>query len=210
MENKGKIKRGIEHLQSVKTWQLIVVILILSFVAATFLRLNNIGMVQRREAVIVADEQGDAQKIHERLYELQHYVSSHMNTDLGPGVPLNASYSRDYQKWQEAVYGSASPGENIYKKAQEICAPRFSSYSQAYLECTTNELSKYPPSESSVDESAAPRPETYIHSFSSPIWSADFAGWSVLLVAAVASLVVVRFIAYLVLRLMLNRHYKRV
>lgn len=75
-------------------------LLIVGFVAATFLRLNNIGMVQRREAVINADEQGNGDNIVERLYDLQRYVSAHMNTDLGQGVYLEKSYNRDLQEWQ--------------------------------------------------------------------------------------------------------------
>ena len=59
MADKGRIQKGIKDLQRVKTWQLVVLLVIVGFVAATFLRLNSIGMVQRRDAVITADEKGD-------------------------------------------------------------------------------------------------------------------------------------------------------
>ena len=52
MADKGRIKQDIKNLQRIKTWQLIILLIIVGFIAATFLRLNSIGMVQRREAVI--------------------------------------------------------------------------------------------------------------------------------------------------------------
>src|SRR5690606_37227471 len=145
-----------------------------------------------------------------RLYDLQRYVSSHMNTDLGKGVPLEHSYNRDLQTWQESLYGVASTGENIYKKAQEICAPQLSSYCNAYLLCTTSELAKYPAASEQVDTDTKPHPEAYIHSFSSPVRSPDFAGWSILLGGVVILMILIRLISLGVLRLLLSRHYKRI
>ena len=58
MANKGKIRHSIQDLQRVKTWQLIILLILVGFVAATFLRLNNIGMVERRAAVMSADQEG--------------------------------------------------------------------------------------------------------------------------------------------------------
>lgn len=210
MADKGRIKKSIKDLQRIKTWQLIVLLIIVGFVAATFLRLNNIGMVERRAAVLSADSEGDEQVIINRLYDLQRHVSSHMNTDLGRGVYLEASYARDIQAWQSTQYGDSNPNGNIYKKAQEVCAPRFSSYSAAYLQCTTSELAKYPAAAGPSSETNKPRQEAYIHAFSSPIWSPDFAGWSVLVFVIILVLIVVRFISLGVLSLMLRKHYKAI
>ena len=91
MADKGRIKQDIKNLQRIKTWQLIILLIIVGFIAATFLRLNSIGMVQRREAVISADKQGNEEDIITRLYDLQRYVAAHMNTDLGRGVYLEHS-----------------------------------------------------------------------------------------------------------------------
>ena len=54
------VRRTVKAVEKVKTWQLAVVLLMAVFVAATFLRLNNIGMIERRDAVYAADEAGDA------------------------------------------------------------------------------------------------------------------------------------------------------
>lgn len=208
MADKGRIKQSIKDLQRIKTWQLIVLLVIVGFISATFLRLNNIGMVHRREAVLSADEQGKEEVLIERLYDLQRYVSAHMNTDLGRGVYLESSYARDLQNWQASQYGDANPNGNIYKKAQEVCAPRFKGYSAAYLQCTTSELAKYPAAADPATDTSKPRQEAYIHSFASPIWSPDFAGWSVLVFIVILILIVVRFASLGVLALLLRKHYK--
>lgn len=210
MADKGRIKKGIKGLQAVKTWQLIVVFVIFAFIAATFLRLNSIGMVQRREAVISADKSGDTVALTQRLYNLQQYVSGHMNTDLGRGVYLEATYSKDLQAWQETQYGDANPNGNIFKKAQEVCAPQFDRWSMAYIHCTTNELEKYPAASDPATDTSKPRQEMYIHSFESPTWTPDFAGWSVLACGVILLLIIVRLASLGVLQLMLKRRYQRI
>lgn len=210
MADTSRIKHSIKDLQRVKTWQLIVLLIIVGFIAATFLRLNNIGMVQRRDAVISADQEGDEEATINRLYDLQRYVSSHMNTDLGRGVYLENGFNRDLQEWQQGQYGDGNPNGNIYKKAQEVCAPQFSNYSFAYLQCTTNELAKYPAADDPASETSKPRQEAYIHAFSAPIWSPDFAGLSVLVAGVILLLIIVRLMGIAVLQLMLRRRYKRI
>lgn len=208
MADKQRVRRSIKQLQRVKTWQLVILLLLASFIAATFLRLNNIGMVERRDAVLAADEGGDETVTIQRLYDLQRYVSAHMNTDLGRGVYLESSYNRDLESWQAEQYGDQNPNGNIYQRAQEVCAPRFSSYSAAYLQCTTDELAKYPAANDLADGSGKPRQETYIHNFSSPVWSPDFAGWSLVVCAVIIIAIIVRFLSLMVLSLLLRRHYR--
>lgn len=208
MVDKKQARRSLKDLQRVKTWQLVVLLLLAGFIAATFLRLNNIGMVERRTAVMNADESGDQEVIIQRLSALQRYVSSHMNTDLGRGVYLESSYNRDVTLWQTKQYGDSNPNGNIYQKAQEVCAPRFSGYSAEYLRCTTDELAKYPAAEGPSDGSGKPVQDTYVHSFASPSWSPDFAGWSLVLCAVIALLIVVRLLALGVLKLLLRKHYR--
>lgn len=210
MADKGRIKRGIKGLQAVKTWQLVVLLLIFGFIAATFLRLNNIGMVQRREGVINADKGGDPNAITQRLYDLQQYVSTHMNTDLGRGVYLESTYAKDLQKWQENQYGDANPNGNIFKKAQDVCAPQFTRWSQAYVLCVDNELAKYPAAKDPATDTSKPRQEAYIHDFESPVWTPDFAGWSLVACAVISLMIIVRLVSIGVLQIMLKRRYRRV
>lgn len=209
MVDKRGVKRSIKQLQRVKTWQLIILLILTSFIAATFLRLNNIGMIERRNAVLAADEAGDSESTINRLYDLQRYVSAHMNTDLGKGIYLESSYNRDKQALLDTASADSNPNGNIYKKAQEVCAPQFSRYSAAYVACTTSELAKYPAASELSSAVKLPQ-DLYLHVFVSPLWSPDFAGWSVLVWLVLALLIIIRFVSLIILRIILHHHYKNV
>ncbi len=210
MADKRRVERNIKQLQRIKTWQLVILFILSCFVSATFLRLNNIGMVERRTAVVSADDAGDKTATINRLYDLQRYVSAHMNTDLGKGVYLASSYKRDYQAAIDTAANDGNPNGNIYKKAQEVCAPQFTRYSYAYLQCTTGELAKYPAASNPESSVKAPPLSNYLHDFVSPLWSPDFAGWSVLISIILALMIIVRLVALGILRAVLHRHYKSI
>ena len=59
MVDKRIARRSIRRLERIKTWQLLILFVLVCFVAATFLRINNVGMVQRRNAVAIADKSGN-------------------------------------------------------------------------------------------------------------------------------------------------------
>ncbi len=207
MVDKKQVRRSLGQLQRVKTWQLIILLILAGFVSATFLRLNNIGMVQRREAVYAADVVGDNKITQNRLYDLQRYVSAHMNTDMDKGVFLVATYNRD--KKTLIIEASTGKNGNIYKKAQDVCAPQFTSWSPAYVQCTINELAKYPSGDSlnsSVDLPSSP----YQYIYASPLWSPDFAGWSVVVSVVILLMIIARIISVVILRVLLNKHYKSI
>ncbi len=210
MGNKRQIRQTIGQLQHVKTWQLIILLILAAFIASTFLRLNNIGMVERRSAVLAADEVGNQDITISRLYDLQRYVSAHMNTDMGKGLYLQKSYDRDVQTADNAASSDSNPNGNIYKKAQQVCAPQFTRYSTAYLQCTLGELAKYPAATNIISSANLPDANSYLHVFVSPIWSPDFAGWSVLVCIVIGLMIIVRLVSLLILRLLLRQHYKSV
>lgn len=210
MVNKKQMRRNLKQLQRVKTWQLIILLVLMTFVSATFLRLNNIGMIERRTATVDADsaDNFNNQVISDRLYDLQKYVTLHMNTDMGKGVYLEASYKRDVQAAYAVASNDSNPNGNIYKKAQEVCAPRFTSYSNAYLQCTISELNKYPSSSNLISSANLPQPYLYLHAFISPLWSPDFAGWSVLICIAIFTMIIIRMTSVGILKLLLRHHYR--
>lgn len=203
MADKRQLKRNIKQLQRVKTWQLFLLLLLTIFIAATFLRLNNIGMIQRRDAVLAADKGDNMQVTQSRLYDLQRYVSSHMNTNMG-SIYLEGQYERDSQKVVANAGGNESPNGNVNVQADAACKPRFSGYSQAYLQCFVDELEKFAPGQSLASTVNLPKVDNYRHSFASPIWSPDFAGFSVLAAIAIAFIIVVRLIGLGVLRMILK------
>ncbi|MEI6228419.1 MAG: hypothetical protein WCP11_00100 [Candidatus Saccharibacteria bacterium] len=210
MTDKKKIHKNLRRLQRFKTWKLLILFLLAAFLAATFLRLNNIGMVQRREAVLAADEVGDDQVTQNRLYDLQRYVSEHMNTDIGKGIYLIKKYDKDVQAVYDAASADTNPNGNIYKKAQEVCAPQFTNWSYDYIKCTTVELAKYPAAGDLASSVRLPRADSYLHSYVSPLWSPDFAGVSVLVCGVFLLMLLARFVGILILELLLGRHYKSI
>lgn len=207
MADKRQVRRSIRQLQRIKTWQLVILLIIAGFIAATFLRLNNVGMVERRNAVLAADKDGDSAMIQSRLYDLQRYVASHMNADMG-SIYLENQYKRDSERILAQASGDDNPNGNIYKKAQEVCAPRFSGYSQAYLQCTVGYLAQYAPADNPASKVTPPKADTYRHGFASPIWSPDFAGWSVLVCLLIIIMIVGRLVGIGVLRLMLKMQHR--
>ena len=204
MVDKKQISRNLKQLQHIRTWQLVILLILAGFISATFLRLNNIGMVDRRNAVASADTVGNEAVTQARLYDLQRYVSAHMNTDMGNGISLAASYKRDWQVAELKAMGGSNG--NIYKKAQEVCAPRYTSWSPAYVQCTVTELAKYPAAEAPVFPKAA----LYKFIYVSPLWSPDFAGWSLVVCCVISLIIIARITSVGILKLLLNRRYKSI
>lgn len=167
-------------------------------------------MAERRAAVVDADNVGNNSVTQSRLYDLQRYVTAHMNTDMGKGIYLESAYKRDVQAIYVIASSDANPNGNIYKKSQEVCAPRFTRYSYAYLQCTTSELAKYPASSNLISSIKLPQADMYLHVFVSPLWSPDFAGWSVLICIAILTMIIVRLIGIGILKLLLKHHYKSI
>lgn len=178
-------------------------------ITATFLRLNNIGMIERRSAVINADKGGsDSETIRARLFDLQRYVTTHMNADSGV-VYLSEQYARDTQTAIEAASARGS-ADNINVKADATCKAQFGGYSQAYVQCFANELAKYPSGINAPDKANLPSSSLYRHDFSSPVWSPDFAGFSVLFCLLITLVIIARLVSLVILRILVRRHYQSV
>lgn len=204
-----QVKKSIRQLQRVKTWQLVILLILFGFIAATFLRLNNIGMVQRRTAVLSADKSGDQASIANRLYDLQRHASSHINAGTGPFY-LENQYKRDTRKLIEKAKNAGGPNGNINVKADAVCKPRYNTYSQAYAQCFSDELAKYPPAPDPAQNVKLPSTELYRYDFASPKWSPDFAGGALAVCAIIVVLILARLISLGILSLMLRHHYRGV
>jgi hypothetical protein len=205
--DKRQVKKSIKRLQRIKTWQLLVVLLLVGFIAATFLRLNNIGMIQRRDAVQTADKAGNTTDMTNRLYDLQQYAVSHMNADSGVFY-LEQQYKRDVQKIVDAAKNVGNPNGNVNVKADAVCKPQYTAWSPAYVQCFADELAKFPPSPDPVQNVTLPSTDLYRQNFASPLWSPDFAGWSVLVCVIIIIIIAVRLISLGALRLLLKQHYR--
>jgi len=205
--DKRRVKKSIRQLQRIKTWQLLLLLIVVGFIAATFLRLNNIGMIQRRDAVLAADKAGEESTIQSRLYDLQRYSAAHMNGSTGQFY-LEEQYKRDAQAAVDAASNDDNPNGNINAKAEAVCKPQYTVWSQAYVQCFADELAKYPPSPDPAENVKFPDTSLYRYEFVSPLWSPDFAGFSVLVCVVITLMIVVRLVSLGVLRLLLKRHYR--
>lgn len=179
----------------------------MGFVVATFLRLNNIGMTERRNAVLAADKAGDEDVTQSRLYDLQRYVSEHENADTGPFY-LQGQYDRDAQAIVTAASSYANPNGNINVKAEAVCRPQYKVWSPAYVQCFADQLAKYPPSPNPAENVTLPNAALYRHEFVSPLWASDFAGWSIVIFALIVVMILSRLIGLIVLRILLKQHYR--
>lgn len=214
MTDKHKVRSTLRFLQHIKTWQLCIVLILCAFLAATFLRLNNIGMIERRLAVIAADEAGDSSVTQRRLFDLQRYVGAHMNTDPGR-IAFIGQHQRDSQKLKDQAAAQDTSDGNVYQKAAAVCDPIARAQDwrwpdPRYTQCVDTELSKYPASSGPVTSIKVPDVSMYYHSYVSPAWTPDFAGFSVLACVVIALMILVRLVSLFILRLLLKHHYKSV
>lgn len=216
--DKKKTKFRIKRLSQIKTWQLVILLIMSGFISATFLRLNNVGMVERRESVENADKAGDIVNLQQRLYDLQRYVSTHMNADPGK-IALDHTYKQMYDRklkeFEEEIKNQSN--NDTVSKVRAVCDARArqGGYGRAttqadprYVSCINEEWEKYPAAKVANLQFEAPSTEPYYHTFVSPIWSADYAGWSLLVTIFITMIIVMRLVVLGVLKLMLRRRNK--
>lgn len=205
MADKRRIKKSLKRLRIVKTWQLLILLILMGFVAATLLRMNNVGMVQRRNALFAADKSSDIYTMRSRLSDLQRYSASHMNASTNVFY-LQDSYNRDAKAAIDAA-NQAGVGSGANAAAEAVCKPQFSGYSTAYLQCFLRELEKHPTSDK-LPEADMPNPALYRYEFASPLWTPDFAGWAIVACAVIVLLILSRLLGLVLLQILLKRHYQ--
>lgn len=202
----NNLRKTIHIIQRVKTWQLLIVLLLMMFVAATFLRLNNIGMEQRRDAAIKATDPGDAR---ERLYDLQAYAMSHMNADTGTFY-LEGLFSHDSQPITEEIQRETGMSASVNARADAICKPLSTGYSKEYQDCMIREITQGGQVVDPLSLPKYPDQSLYRYSFYSPLLSFDFAGVSVIICLVILLIIIARAISLGILKLLLKRYYRGV
>lgn len=208
MADNKRVQRNIGRLQRVKTWQLVILLIIFGLLAATFLRLNNVGMIERRTAVLSADKAGDKTSLHNNLYALQRWSASRMNASTGP-VYLEHSYQRTTEKLLKEARESSTVERDVLNRADAVCRRQYAGNWQAYVQCNAAEQAKYRGS-SGAASVAFPNPGEYRHEFASPIWSPDFAGWSLVICVLITGVIIARIISLLILKALLRKHYSSI
>ena len=209
------------------SWKLLLVLVLLGFLAATFLRFDHIEMTELREAVMAADESNNDEEIAKALNNLHAFVLKHIifNAVEDNGVQtitfgtgpfyLENQYLR---KANEAIAAaqkeinshSTNPNGNIYKKVSAVCDAQGRKYGYSYpdkryLNCWINELATYPVEESMDAYGAATLPSTELfrYEFVSPLWYPCASGITILICVIIIIILIFRLLVWLVLRIML-------
>ncbi|MBQ3430293.1 hypothetical protein IJG21_02620 [Candidatus Saccharibacteria bacterium] len=219
----GRKKKSLK----LKTWQLILILIPLLFLLATFLRLDHLKMVSLRSEVLELDKEGDEEKIVEKLNELKAFTTSNIiiniteknglsKVSFGTGAfYLENSYLKAaavaIKKAEEtATVDDSNPNGNIYAKASAVCRPLaikngWTWDSSEYISCFTEELSKYPALENSNDVFLAeiPSTELFRYDFSSPVWAPTLSGFIILIILALSVVIFIRFLIWLILEISL-------
>ena len=204
-------RRWLHHvlgvLKRLRLWQLVLLFVMMVFVSVNLLRQNNLGMIQRRNALQMADEQGG--DVASALAELHRYVGSHMNTSLGDrGIYLEHTYQQAYDRAVQATIQSNSPSAQAYQQADHECQSVFSrtaSFS-AYVQCVTDKVSALGGGQDPLAAVKAPPVDLFRINYVSPTWSPDAAGISILVTGLLLLLIIVRvFLVWLLRYLVRHR-----
>ena len=199
-------KRKLHHfwtkIRAIKPWYFLILAVISTVVCVYALRGNNEHMITLRNAVYAADkDNGNTQKA---LQQLQAYVTTHMNTNLSAGPnavypPIQLKYTYDRLVQAESDQAAASNSQ-LYTDAQNYC--------QAQMPTGFSGRGRVPCIEQYVqdhDTSLPAIPDAlYKFAFVSPVWSADLAGWTLV----ISALLWLLFIIVLVSRILIHRASK--
>ena len=166
-------------------------------------------MSKRREAVLKSDKVKDLAGIKSGLYDLSSFVASHMNTSTGTFF-LEQTYREDVKQAYEKASKAEGGHGNIFVKAQKVCAPKFSSWSLAYVQCVDQELGKFPAAHSYEESLELPKADLYRHEFNAPLLSFDPAGISIIFLALIVLIILARAISLIILKILLKRYKTRV
>lgn len=207
--NKRKLHHWLVVIKRVKTWQLLLALIVFGSLSAVLLRQNSLHMSELRNVVRSADEQNA--DIKKSLLDLQHYVSHHMNTGLGDGILLQYSYQRAYNVAVEQAVSTTNPNTKLYEQVELECRPVFQRTGSfpAYTQCAREKLGTLAPGQDALSALKTPPVELFRYNFASPVWSADAAGFAVLATLLTGMTLLLRLLSYLLLLAVLRARAKQ-
>lgn len=185
-----------------RTWVLLVVLAVGVASSVYFLRQNNLQMVELRNNVVKADEQGG--DISGALEKLNEHVFHHMNTKIVRPIELVNTYNK-----QAALAIQAANQDNsrdLYAEGTAQCERRgvpLSSIAQCISEYALNNNAGGGPKEIIL-----PDKNRFVYTFATARWTPDLAGFSVLITGVVLCWLAVRLIEYILVRLLIRRRLK--
>lgn len=203
--NGWREKRLLRHWRRLhlKTWQLLIVLLLGIVCSVFFLRQNNLKMVELREAVLTADKVGV--NVAPALEALNQHVFDHMNTRIVRPVELVNTYNRQAQAVIEAA--NKGSGRDIYAEATAACERRgipLTSIAQCAADyAATNNPGVGP------QQIVLPDKNRFVYSFASARWTPDLAGFSVLVTGVTLVWLLGRLVEYVLVRLVIRSRLRR-
>lgn len=192
-------KRRLHHIWTkirlISPWYFLALAFVSGFVAVNSLRANNEHMIKLREAVVTADMSDKG--VQPALQALQSYVTRHMNTNLStannvyPPVQLKYTYDRLVRAQSDAL---AKANSELYSAAQALCEQQNSKdfSGRNRVPCIEEYVRTHAPAAVKHIPDAL-----YKFAFTSPSWSPDLAGWSLVATVLSASLFVITLVARL-------------
>ena len=219
-------KRGQIKIHRLKTWQLLLILVPLFFLDATFLRLDHVRMTELRDAVLAADASEDDAALTVALDELRNFTISNIvinvvddngeqRVTFGTGpFYLEHQYIRAAnQALQEAeanMTSDSNPNGNIYAMASDACkgaaiANGWTWDNPDYINCMVSEIQKYPAADEIQDKIKAsiPSTELYRREYASPVWAPSFTGFLIIITIIIVVIIIIRGIIWVILRLSL-------
>jgi hypothetical protein len=198
--NKHKLS-GIWHRYGkVTLLGLIAVFLISGAVSIYALRANNLKMIQLRQAVYTADEQGG--DIATALNNLRQFVFDHMNTNLSAGstsneppIQLVNTFNRDVAAARAKLSAQGS-SDQVYTAAQGQCE-QSSVPLASKAQCIEDYITAHG---NGIAQLNLPPKGDYTFDFVGPFWSPDLAGWSLVATFIFGLLLISRLITGLIIK----------
>ena len=186
---KNRLKFIGRKASKIKTWQLVITLIILVILSVVFLRTNNVRMIELRDEVIAADASGDGEVLQAAATRLQNHVSRHMNTDTGQ-IALQTSYNTAVRRaFAEANNDIDASG---YAVAAEQCKTvLYASGYQSYAACVANAVGI---SESKFKTPELPNPAMFYLSYAAPVISFDLAGVAMVLATVVFFVIILKLL----------------
>lgn len=196
----GHAKKFLHHWRKkyIKTWQILLFLALALTSTIFFLRQNNLKMVELRNQVVQADKQGG--DIAGALKKLNTHVFAHMNTQIVRPIELVNTYNREAQV--AIIAANSGSGRDIYAEATAACERRgvpLSSIAQCAADfAVTNNPSTGP------QQIKLPDKNLFIHTFATPLWTADLAGFSLIITGVVFVWLGLRLIEYVLVRIIVR------
>ena len=219
-------KRGRVKIHKIKTWQLLIVLVVLLFVDATLLRMDHVRMTELRDAVLTADASEDDAAVETALNELKDCVFNNIVINVvddngaqkvmfgtGPFY-LEHTYiraaNRALEEAEKNMTADSNPNGNVYQMASDVCRPQaiangWSWNDAGYINCMTSEIQKYPAADELTSDiaSSLPSTELYRKNYASPIFVFSLSGVMILITIIVALAIICRMFWWIILRLAL-------